>query len=217
LEMLAVCILYTIDHGNFLLAHVVSNCHAHWTIKECECAWFRTIESCSPSKECPVLMNILISLKVSYRNQKIRRSFFIDKTCSRVHSHSPHTPILIDVFVRQVLSPLRRAEAVISRRSRYLTHHKTESFVSQCDLKLHDFRFQSIFDQPCDLSFANIVEMIAESDPIFIPDILRSIFFVMLDYELMNPVFIRREHISSTASRSFKVSISDRHSERLHC
>jgi hypothetical protein len=34
-------------------------------------------------------------------------------------------PIPIDVFVRLVLSPIRRAEAVISRRSRYLILHKT--------------------------------------------------------------------------------------------
>jgi hypothetical protein len=43
------------------------------------------------------------------------------------------------------------------------------------------------FNQPCDVNCANIVEMMAESDPIFIFDISRQIFFVILDYELMNP------------------------------
>jgi hypothetical protein len=36
-----------------------------------------------------------------------------------------------------------------------------------------DFSLSVHFNQPCDLSCANIVEMIAESDPIFIPDISR--------------------------------------------
>jgi hypothetical protein len=53
-----------------------------------------------------------------------------------------------------------------------------------------DFSFSVHFSQPCDLSYTNIVEMIAESDPICIPDISRSIFFVTLDDELMNPVLI---------------------------
>jgi hypothetical protein len=44
-----------------------------------------------------------------------------------------------------------------------------------------------------------------------------QIFFVILDYGLMNPVSIRWQHIEYTGSRSFKVSISDRHSERLYC
>jgi hypothetical protein len=35
----------------------------------------------------------------------------------------------------------------------------------------------------------NIVETIAEFDPIFIPDISKYIVFVILDYELMNPVW----------------------------
>jgi hypothetical protein len=51
------------------------------------------------------------------------------------------------------------------------------------------FPFSVHFNQPTDLSCANIVEMISESDPISIPDILREIFFVILDYELMNPVW----------------------------
>jgi hypothetical protein len=41
----------------------------------------------------------------------------------------PHTdgihPIPADVFVRLVLSPVRRAGAVVSRRSRYPIPHKT--------------------------------------------------------------------------------------------
>jgi hypothetical protein len=36
-----------------------------------------------------------------------------------------------------------------------------------------DFSFSVHFNQPCDLSCANIVEVIAESDPIFIPDIFK--------------------------------------------
>jgi hypothetical protein len=35
----------------------------------------------------------------------------------------------------------------------------------------HLFSFSVHFNQPCDLSCGNIVEMRAESDPIFIPDI----------------------------------------------
>jgi hypothetical protein len=58
--------------------------------------------------------------------------------------------------------------------------------------------------------------MIAESDVLFILNISRWIFFVTLDYELMNPVLIRWEHVEYTESRSFKVSISDRHSEKLY-
>jgi hypothetical protein len=57
--------------------------------------------------------------------------------------------------------------------------------------------------------------MMIDSDAIFIPDISREIFFVALDYEFVTPVVIRWEHISYTGSRPFKVSISDRHSERL--
>jgi hypothetical protein len=59
--------------------------------------------------------------------------------------------------------------------------------------------------------------MIAESDPIFIPDISRWIFFVTLDYELMNPILIRWKYIWDTESRPFNVSISHRPSERLYC
>jgi hypothetical protein len=79
------------------------------------------------------------------------------------------------------------------------------------------FSFSVHYNQPCDLSCANIIEMIAESDPISIPDISIYIFSVILDYELMSPVLIRWEYISDMRSRSFKLSISDRHSERLDC
>jgi hypothetical protein len=37
----------------------------------------------------------------------------------------------------------------------------------------HFLLFSVHFNQPCDLSCANIVEMIAEPDTIFIPDISR--------------------------------------------
>jgi hypothetical protein len=57
--------------------------------------------------------------------------------------------------------------------------------------KMHIFLFSVHFNQACDLSCANIAEMMAESDPIFVPDISISIFFVTLDYDLMNPVLIR--------------------------
>jgi hypothetical protein len=80
-----------------------------------------------------------------------------------------------------------------------------------------DFSFSVHLNQPRDLSCANIIEMTAESDPRFIPNISRWIFFVTLDYELMNPILIRWEHISSAGSASFKVLISNRHSEKLCC
>jgi hypothetical protein len=73
------------------------------------------------------------------------------------------------------------------------------------------------FNQPCHLSCANVVEMMAESDPIFITDVSRSIFSVTLDYELMNPVLTGCEHIDYRESWPFKLSLSDRHSERLYC
>jgi hypothetical protein len=53
-----------------------------------------------------------------------------------------------------------------------------------------DFSVSVQVNQPRDLSCANIVEM-DESDPTLIPDISRQIFFVILDYELVNPVLIR--------------------------
>jgi hypothetical protein len=53
------------------------------------------------------------------------------------------------------------------------------------------FSFSVHFNQPCDLSCANIVEMIAESDPILIPNILRWIFFLTLGHELTNLILIR--------------------------
>jgi hypothetical protein len=54
---------------------------------------------------------------------------------------------------------------------------------------VHFFSFSVHFNQPCDLSRANIAEIIAESDRRFIPDISREITFLILDDQLMNPVW----------------------------
>jgi hypothetical protein len=91
-----------------------------------------------------------------------------------------------------------------------------KNHISHLRKKGNWFSFSVHLNKPCNPSCTNIVEIIAESDSIFIPDISRYIFFVTLDYELMNPVLLLVELIEYTGSRPFKVSISHRHSERLY-
>jgi hypothetical protein len=161
------------------------------------------------TKSVPFLLLLNHGLKRCLWKEKQVEQFLIETAAYRrkaltggwwtrraaVCTHTDHThPILIDVSVRLVLPPIRRAEVVVNCRSRYLILHKTWSFLSQFYSKLHDFPFSVHFNQPCDLGSANIVEIIAESDSIFISDISRSIFYVTLDYKLTNPVLSRWEH-----------------------
>jgi hypothetical protein len=71
--------------------------------------------------------------------EKENTRFYLRRTrCAAVCNHIDRIhPIPIDVFVRPVMSPIRRGEAVVSRRSRCLILHKTWSLLSQCYSKLH--------------------------------------------------------------------------------